>query len=261
MGFRNDNIGTLDGLLGTRSIVKKGNFALLTPDGLVKNIIPGWDGAEATILSSPKIGATFVDYLVTIPDGGKQEAGFGGDGVETFLYLISGSLKAAAGGEGFELAPGGYLYCPPNAKMTWSTAGAAEFLLYKRRYKPAEGVALPKMVCGSVDKLEAIEYEGMKDVLIWNLLPTDVSYDMNFHILSFKPGACHGYIETHVQEHGALMLTGQGVYRLDDVWVPVEKGDYIFMGAYSPQAAYGTGRNGEDFSYVYSKDCNRDEDI
>ena len=26
---------------------------------------------------------------------------------------------------------------------------------------------------------------------------------MNMHILSFAPGASHGYIETHVQEHGA----------------------------------------------------------
>ncbi|MGK7460504.1 (S)-ureidoglycine aminohydrolase, partial [Salmonella enterica] len=48
-----------------------------------------------------------------------------------------------------------------------------------------------------------------------------------------------------------------GVYNLDNNWVPVKKGDYIFMGAYSLQAGYGVGR-GEAFSYIYSKDCNRD---
>lgn len=52
-------------------------------------------------------------------------------------------------------------------------------------------------------------------------------------------------------------LSGQGVYNLDNNWVPVKKGDYIFMGAYSLQAGYGVGR-GEAFSYIYSKDCNRD---
>ncbi|HCN5023677.1 TPA: (S)-ureidoglycine aminohydrolase, partial [Escherichia coli] len=49
-------------------------------------------------------------------------------------------------------------------------------------------------------------------------------------------------------------------YNLDNNWIPVKKGDYIFMGAYSLQAGYGVGR-GEAFSYIYSKDCNRDVEI
>ena len=47
------------------------------------------------------------------------------------------------------------------------------------------------------------------------------------------------------------------MYNLDNNWIPVKKGDYLFMGAYSLQAAYGVGRD-EDFAYIYSKDCNRD---
>lgn len=50
------------------------------------------------------------------------------------------------------------------------------------------------------------------------------------------------------------------VYNLDNNWIPVKKGDYIFMGAYSLQAGYGVG-HGEAFSYIYSKDCNRDVEI
>ncbi len=38
--------------------------------------------------------------------------------------------------------------------------------------------------------------------------------------------------ETHVQEHGAYILSGRGMYNLDNEWMPVDKGDYIFMGAY-----------------------------
>lgn len=83
---------------------------------------------------------------------------------------------------------------------------------------------------------------------------------MNFHLLSFHPGSRRGYIETHVQEHGALILSGEGMYRLDDIWTPVETGDYIFMSAHCPQAAYKI-RRAESFSYLYSKNCNRDEDI
>lgn len=63
MGYLNNVTGYRDDLLANRAIVKHGNFALLTPDGLVKNIIPGFENCDATILSTPKLGASFVDYL------------------------------------------------------------------------------------------------------------------------------------------------------------------------------------------------------
>ena len=66
MGYLNNVTGYRDDLLANRAIVKHGNFALLTPDGLVKNIIPGFENCDATILSTPKLGASFVDYLVTL---------------------------------------------------------------------------------------------------------------------------------------------------------------------------------------------------
>lgn len=58
--------------------------------------------------------------------------------------------------------------------------------------------------------LERIHYEGMEDVILLDFLPKELGFDMNMHILSFEPGASHGYIETHVQEHGAYILSGQG---------------------------------------------------
>lgn len=63
----------------------------------------------------------------------------------------------------------------------------------------------------------------MEDVILLDFLPKELGFDMNMHILSFEPGASHGYIETHVQEHGAYILSGQGVYNLDNNWVPVKK--------------------------------------
>lgn len=55
MGYLNNVTGYRDDLLANRAIVKHGNFALLTPDGLVKNIIPGFENCDATILSTPKL--------------------------------------------------------------------------------------------------------------------------------------------------------------------------------------------------------------
>ena len=135
-----------------------------------------------------------------------------------------------------------------------------EVFLYQRAYDRLEGHEAYKVV-GNRSEIEPILYEGMDDVLLWDLLPTDdLGFDMNMHILEFKPAASHGYIETHYQEHGAYLLSGKGMYNLDNNWYPVQKGDYIFMAAYTPQAAYATDRH-ESLSYVYSKDANRNPGV
>ncbi|MBU2702479.1 (S)-ureidoglycine aminohydrolase [Sporomusaceae bacterium BoRhaA] len=258
MGYLNNVVGYRKELLTNRSVVKKGSYALLTPDGLVKNVIPGFENCDITIFSSPKLGASFVDYLVTIYAEGKNELGFGADGVETLFYLLEGSLVVKAGEQTYSLDKGGYVYCPPGTKLYFynESGQEAKAFLYKRVYTWLEGYK-PYVVAGNTEALEWTNYEGMEDVLIKDFLPKDIAFDCNFHILSFKPGASHGYVETHIQEHGAYCLSGQGMYNLDNDWVPVQKDDYIFMGAYCLQACYAVGRD-EDFAYVYSKDCNRD---
>ena len=65
MSYLNNQVGYRDELLMTRSVVKKENYVLLEPDGLVKNAVPGYENCDVTILGSPSMGATFADYLVT----------------------------------------------------------------------------------------------------------------------------------------------------------------------------------------------------
>ena len=78
--------------------------------------------------------------------------------------------------------------------------------LYKKRYEVLGGHETYKVI-GNVNDLTPIEYEGMSDVLYYEFLPTETAFDMNLHILTFKPGASHAYVETHFQEHGAYLLT------------------------------------------------------
>nr|WP_300001754.1 (S)-ureidoglycine aminohydrolase [Tissierella sp.] len=261
MGYLNNVTGYREDILSNRSVIQKGNFALIEPDGLVKNVIPGFENCDVTILSSPKIGASFVDYLVHVNKDGGNRQGFGEEGVEVFVYVIEGELKAKADEEEFTLNEGGYLFCPSGVKLYFENKEETpvKLFLYKRRYDAIEGHEA-RVVSGNANDIEFVDYEGMKDVGVKDLLPTDLGFDMNFHILSFQPGGSHGYIETHFQEHGAYILSGQGMYNLDNNWIPVKKGDYLFMGAYSPQAAYAVGRD-EPLMYVYSKDCNRDAQI
>jgi len=262
MGYLNGKTGYRDDILANRSIIKKDNFALIEPDGLVKNVVPGFENCAITILSSPKLGASFVDYLVTLEEDGKNQRGFGEEGIEVFVYVLEGKIKAWADEEEFELDQGGYLFCPAGVKLYFENdngSSQSKLFLYKRRYQELEGHKA-YVYSGNSNDIEWMEYEGMENVLVKDLLPNELGFDMNFHILSFEPGGSHGYIETHFQEHGAYIYSGQGMYNLDNEWYPVEKGDYLYMGPYSPQAAYATGRE-EPLAYLYSKDANRDPEI
>lgn len=262
MGYRNNNVGYIDDLLTSRSIIKKNNYAIIDVDGLVNNVVPGFVNTTMSILASPKLGASFVDYIGTMHKDGYNEIGFGGNGVETFIYVISGKIKVSDGVEEYVLDSGSYLYVPSYKQMFLENVedGDSEFYLYKRRYEELEDYQAYTYF-SNINQLENIKLEDMEDVKLYNLLPTTLDFDLNFHILSFAPGASHGYVETHIQEHGAIVLEGEGMYNLDNNWYPVKKGDYIFMAAYCPQAGYGITRNQQYFTYLYSKDCNRDEKI
>ncbi|MDO5026327.1 MAG: (S)-ureidoglycine aminohydrolase [Tissierellia bacterium] len=258
MGYLNNNTGYPEGLLEARCVVKKENYLLLPQDGLVNNSVPGYENCQVSILSSPELGASFADYLVTALEGGKNDK-IGGSGIESFLYVVEGEVSVKAGDRQEVLTKGGYIFVPSTESLSFENKiDKSQLFVYRRRYEKIDEYDYPEIIIGNVDDLEWIDYEGMDDCQIKNLLPAgdDYRFDMNMHILRFKPGASHGYIETHIQEHGMLCLTGAGMYHLDGDWMPVEKGDYIFMDAYCPQACYGIGH--EDFSYVYSKDCNRD---
>lgn len=259
MSYLNNQLGYREDLLSTRSIIKKENYVLLDPDGLVKNRIPGYTGCDVTILGSPSMGASFAEYLVTAGPGGKNDA-LGGEGIESFLYVICGTVQVKNQDVELTLTDGGYLYSPAGKDIAFVNNGGepARMYVYRRRYEKLAGYDA-HTVTGNVNEMPWINYEGMENCRIKDLLPAgeDWGFDMNIHILRFAPGASHGYIETHIQEHGMYFLSGKGMYRVDDEWIPVKKGDYMFLDAYCPQACYAVGSD-EDFSYIYSKDCNRE---
>ena len=78
---------------------------------------------------------------------------------------------------------------------------------------------------------------------------------MHVTIVTFEPGAVIPFAETHVMEHGLYVLEGKAVYRLNEDWVEVQEGDFMWLRAFCPQACYagGPGR----FRYLLYKDVNR----
>ena len=80
-------------------------------------------------------------------------------------------------------------------------------------------------------------------------------HDMHVNIINMEPGAVIPFAETHVMEHGLYVLEGKAVYRLNQDWVEVEAGDFMWLRAFCPQACYAGGPG--PFRYLLYKDVNR----
>lgn len=248
--------------LESRAVIKCGKYAVLPPEGRVINVIPGFEGFQTTILTSPKMGAQSVFYVSTVNPGAETTLPFGGNGIETFVYFMDGAgiLTVKTGDEYHELSHGGYAFVPADKTMELFNKSESTYriLLYKQKYIEIDGHKAETTV-GNVNDIKEREYDSMDNMFIKDLLPTHIGFDMNMHILSFKPAGCHPFIETHVQEHSAYIIEGQGFYQLGDEWIQVKKDDFLWMAPFAQQGCYATGRS--RFTYIYSKDCNRDEKL
>jgi (S)-ureidoglycine aminohydrolase len=257
-------VGYPKGNLVSRAIVKPGVYTVIPPEGRVLNVLPDFEGFSTTILASPKYGASFVFYVSRLAPGARTTKTWcKEDGIESFVYFMDeekpggGKLSVRVGGEEKTLSQGGFAYSPAGIGMDLSNSSDSgiRVLLYKQRYIPLCGREA-RVVWGNANDIRERIYEDMENVFIQDLLPMDLCFDMNFHILSFEPAGSHPFVETHVQEHGAYILSGQGVYMLGEDYVQVQKEDFIWFGPFAKQAVYATGR--ERLRYIYSKDFNRD---
>lgn len=245
-------------LLSTRAVVKPGLWAVIPKEGLVNNVVPGIEGCKVSIVASPKMGASFVQYIIEAgKDGGTTQL-FGTEpDIETFLYIVNGEVDITVENREYKMKDGGYAFAPAGVGLGFHTVSeCAKILLYKQIFIPYKNLK-PHVVTGNIEEVPFRIYDEMSNVHIKDFLPTDdLAFDMNMHILSFEPGGCHPFVETHVQEHGAYILSGEGMYLMDNTWLGIKKEDFMWFGPYCPQCAYGVGTT--PFAYIYSKDCNRD---
>jgi len=180
-----------------------------------------------------------------------------GDRLETVLFVLEGAVVVAVGGQQEQLATGGYAYLPPEQPYTVSSNdGTARLLLFQRAYQPLAGQAPPAPLFGNETAVAGVPFLGDEAALLKTLLPDTPAFDLAVNIFTFQPGATLPMVETHVMEHGMLMIQGQGIYRLGDDWYPVQAGDAIWMGPYCPQWFVATGKT--PARYIYYKDVNRD---
>lgn len=227
---------------------------MISPDGYINSVVPGWSGCTVNVIINEQMGARFCQTIVTC----RQGAVLAGRTLQAqlFFYVVSGEGRVAAGGETREFSQGHYFYIPTGQEYKLDKLEeGTQLLSFHKAYERLKGFDTPDILFGEAANITGNEYLGDPALRLQVLLPDELSFDMAVNIFTYDPGGHLPLVETHIMEHGLLYLQGQGVYRLDQDWYPVKKGDCIWMAPYCQQWFTAMGK--EPAVYIYYKNVNR----
>ena len=235
------------------------------PKGTMRDIttsfLPFWDNTRLWVIARPLTGfaETFSHYIMEVGPGGGSDRAETDPEAEGVLFVVEGSMSLSVGGKTHELTAGGYAFLPPQSGWTLRNHGAepVRFHWVRKAYQAVEGLDHPEVIISTDAEVTPNPMPGTdgKWATTRFVDPNDLRHDMHITIVTLEPGAVIPFPETHVMEHGLYVLEGKAVYRLNQDWVEVEAGDYMWLRAFCPQACYagGPGR----FRYLLYKDVNR----
>lgn len=228
---------------------------------IVTSSLPGWTHTRLWLIARPMSGfsETFSQYVMEVQPGGGSDTPDLDTGVEHVLFVTDGLLTLTIDGQGHDLDAGGYAFIPAGARWTLLAEGKspARFHWIRKLYEPAPGLPAPKAFVTSDKDLHPVAMPDTNSAWATTRFadPSDLSHDMHVNIVTFQPGGTIPFEETHVMEHGLYVLEGKAVYKLNQDWVEVEAGDFMWLRAYCPQACYAAGPR--PFRYLLYKDVNR----
>ncbi|WP_144377271.1 bifunctional allantoicase/(S)-ureidoglycine aminohydrolase [Mesorhizobium amorphae] len=228
---------------------------------IVTSYLPGWDKTRLWIIARPLSGfaETFSQYIMEVQPGGGSDRPEPDSGAEGVLFVVEGEVTVTLAGKNHEMKPGGYAFLPPSSGWTLRNNGkaTARFHWIRKAYEKAEGVDVPEPIFTNENDIAPNpmpDTEGRWATTRF-VDPLDLRHDMHVTIVTFEPGGIIPFPETHVMEHGLYVLEGKAVYRLNQDWVEVQAGDYMWLRAFCPQACYAGGPG--KFRYLLYKDVNR----
>lgn len=235
------------------------------PKGVMRDIVtsqlPHWEKTRAWIIARPLSGfaETFSQYIMDIEAGGGSIKPEPNPNAQSVMFIVAGEVTITLDGKPHCLEKGGYAYLPAGSAYTVQNTGleTAQFHWVRKRYEAVDGVALPEAFFTHEDHGTETAMPDTNNS--WRTTrfvdPDDLRHDMHVNIVTFEPGGSIPFAETHVMEHGLLVLEGKAVYRLNGDWVEVEAGDFMWLRAFCPQACYAGGPG--PFRYLLYKDVNR----
>jgi (S)-ureidoglycine aminohydrolase len=228
---------------------------------IVASFLPHWDRTRCWIIARPLSGfaETFSQYIMEVQPGGGSERPEPDQGAEGVFFVVEGSVAVTVGGKEHALTPGGYAYLPPASGWTVRNKGSetARFHWVRKAYEYVDGLDAPDALFLNENDIQPNpmpDTEG-KWATTRFVDPADLRHDMHVTVVTFLPGGIIPFPETHVMEHGLYVLEGKAVYRLNNDWVEVEAGDFMWLRAFCPQACYAGGNT--PFRYLLYKDVNR----
>ncbi len=228
--------------------------ALLTPHNHVNSNVPGITGATTIVLINEAMGAKFAQLLVTFQKGGR--ATFRQPDVQTFGYVMEGEVTLMQAGAKQRCTGGNFFFSPAGQVCDLSAPKVGtKVMFFQKKAVTHPGAPASRAIFGDEAKVKGTPFLGDPAANLQVLLPDEPAFDMAVNIFAYQPGGHLPFVEIHVMEHGLVMLDGQGVYRLEDSWYPVEAGDVIWMGPYCPQWFVAMGK--KPARYLYYKDVNR----
>jgi (S)-ureidoglycine aminohydrolase len=240
------------------------SFAVI-PRGVMRDIVtsrlPLWDDTRAWILARPMTGfaETFAQYAMEVAPGGGSDRPEPEPGAEAALFVLDGDLTLSIGRQDHRLSAGGFAYVPPETdwRVRNTSNQPVRFMWIRKAYEPVSGLPYPDPIVTHEQEVEAVAMPDTEGAWATTRFvdPNDLRHDMHVNIVTFAPGGVIPFMETHVMEHGLYVLEGKGIYRLNDRWVEVEAGDFLWLRAFCPQACYAGGP--ERFRYLLYKDVNR----
>jgi len=237
----------------------------IVPKGVLQDIVtsklPFWEKTRLWVLSRPLTGfsETFSQYIVEVAPGGGSDRPELDSGAEGVLFVVSGELTLTVNGRTHVMAPGGYAFLPPECR--WAVTNASNenvtFHWIRKAYEFVDGIEVPEPFVTNEREVEPIPMPDTDGAWVTTRFVDmeDLRHDMHVNIVTFQPGGVIPFAETHVMEHGLYVLEGKAVYRLNQDWVEVEAGDYMWLRAFCPQACYAGGPG--PFRYLLYKDVNR----
>lgn len=235
-----------------RTVIRS-NHAVITEETRVDSILPGWS-ARNWVQIGPGMGAAFSQILVDADSS--SQIHHTGDDHQIFVFIVRGGCHLQVGSLRESLRGEHFAWIPPGTNFHADQfQRETRLLIFRKRYVPSSASKAPDPLFGQLNTVTSSIFANDPLLGMQLLLPDNLQFDMAINVFTYQPGATLPIVESHVMEHGLLMLDGQGLYMLDQSWYPVKAGDSIWMGPWCPQwfAVVGT----RPARYIYYKDVNR----
>ncbi len=239
------------------------------PKGVMTDIVtsslPHWSNTRAWIIARPLSGfsETFSQYIMEVDAGGGSTQPEPDNEAQGVFFVTEGVLSITLADETYDLGSGGYAYLPCGSSYTVEnkSGSKAKFHWIRKRYQSASGIEKPEAFFTNMSDGNHVSMPDTDDAWMTTRFvePDDLSHDIHVNVVSFMPGGNIPFAETHVMEHGLYVLEGKAVYRLNNDWVEVEAGDFMWLRAFCPQACVAAGPG--PFRYLLYKDVNRHSNL